>query len=363
MSYEKKMKDLMARLVSMSPVPPPYPDDETPMARHETAKSPRPALAFAAAAALVALLAVPLLLFTGGEEAPLAGSSTTTSTTEVLETTTTTTVGTTTTSTGDTTTSVQSRELAGVSGVVFLTQTPENSFLGNPALVPIELEVVARGVFDVDPDMLDAVAAVIDHGRELPAGLETSIPLDVQVVSLTAEDGVVVADMNEAFLDGAGGLLADVTMLNQLIYTLTFETSEQEVLFTVGGEPVEAFGSEGIVLTEPVGRDDFLDNAANIFLTQPIYEFEQIYAVNGLANTFEGALAVRVLDAAGNTVHEEPVQATCGSGCWGEFGVGIGSDLIVPGESAVQLFTYSAEDGSVTESIIVPIPEQGSFTE
>lgn len=363
MSYDKKMKDLMARLVSMSPEPPPYPEEETPMARHETRREWRPALVFAGAAALVALFAIPLLLFTGGEEPVAVPSSTTTTTVQVPETTTTIIETTTTTITPDsTTTSVESQGVASVGGVVFLTQTPEDSFLGNPALVPVGLEVIAEGYFDTDPNMLDALAAIESLGGELPAELENSIPVDVRLESRTVDNGIIVADMNEAFLSGAGGLLADTTMLNQLIYTLTYEMSEDLVLFTVGGEPVEAFGSEGIVLTDPVGRDSFLDDSANIFLTDPIQEFEHIYAVTGLANTFEASLMVRVLDGAGNTMHEEPVQATCGSGCWGEFGVGVDADLIVPGESSVQLFTYSAEDGSMIDVITVPIPEQGYWT-
>ena len=50
MSYEKKIKDLLGRLVAMSPEPPPYPE-ETPMA---TSQPPRkrmhPVLVFAGAA-------------------------------------------------------------------------------------------------------------------------------------------------------------------------------------------------------------------------------------------------------------------------------------------------------------------------
>jgi spore germination protein GerM len=360
MSHEKKMRDLMARLVSMSPEPPPYPEEETPMARHQTKRNRRPMLVFAGAAALVALLALPLLLFSGGSDPVAVPSSTTTTT--MTESSTTAPATTTTITPDSTTTSIGDRAVGSVSGVVFLTQTPENSFLGNPALVPIDLEVIARDLFETDSNILDALAAIDARGGTLPEGLESSIPPGVRVVGQAISDGVIVADMNQVFLEGAGGLLADTTMLNQLVYTLTHGRSEDEVLFTVDGEPVEAFGTEGIFLADAVGRDTFIDQLANIFLTDPISELEHVYAITGIANTFEGNLAVRVLDGGGNSVHEEFTQATCGSGCWGEFGVGVDSGLIVPGASSIQVFTYSAEDGSMIDVVTVPIPEQGYWS-
>jgi hypothetical protein len=53
------------------------------------------------------------------------------------------------------------------------------------------------------------------------------------------------------------------------------------------------------------------------------------------------------------------VQATSGSGTWGEFGVGVATDLVTPGESSIQLLQYSAEDGSPTNLITIPVFEDG----
>lgn len=367
MSYEKKIKDLLGRLVSMSPEPPPYPD-ETPMANHDKPRPrPHPMLMFAAGAALVAAVMVPVVLLSGDDIPVGAGTTTTTvqasSTISGESPTTTTTPPTTTTSTfAEPSTTL---DMASWESIVYLTEEPENSFLGNPALVPVLVEVNdPSGELRPDDYFTKALAAVRQQNGELPPGLGTSIPDAVEILDVSTEevDGELtwVVDMNRAWLDGAGGLLADVTMLNQLVYTITQGTPEIEgVLFTVGGEPVVTYGTEGIDLSSPVTRESYIDDLNLIFLTEPISEFEHVYAVVGRANTFEAALTVRVLDGAGQTIHEEPVQASCGTGCWGEFGVGIGSDLIVPGESSIQLFTYSAEDGSMTNVITVPIPESG----
>lgn len=364
MSNEKKIRDLMARLVSMSPEPPPFPE-ETTMAQHREPKRTRPLLVFAGAAALVIALAVPLLLFTGGgEPEPIA----TTTTTTTPATSTTNAVVTTTTVPGTTTTTLESTTTVPVSsmwtGTVFLFQSPESSFRGNPALVPVTLQLTdTSGSLGAEAQFTDALAVL---GSELPelvadAGLMNAIPSEVRIVSLSTEaiDGtdVWVADMNEAFLAGAGGLLADFTMLNQLIYTITWgEGTDAGVLFTVNGEPVTAFGSEGLGLTEPVYRDTFQEELAPIFLTEPLLRLGPSYQVTGMANVFEAMLAVQVLDGSGEVVHEEPVMATCGSGCWGSFTVEIDPTLITPGESSIRLLTHSAEDGSAIDVITVPIP-------
>jgi hypothetical protein len=243
------------------------------------------------------------------------------------------------------------------SGTVFLYQAPENSFKNDPALVPLSLRVTdptgSLGPADVFTAALSAL------GTGIPDGFESAIPGDVAIVGLSAtEAGEVLADMNEAFLEGAGGLLADFTMLNQLIYTLTYADPALEVLFTVNGEPVETFGSEGLALTSPVGRETFQEELALIYLTAPVAaDGEGGYLVEGLANVFEASLWVNVLDADGTVVHEEYVMALCGTGCWGEFSTTIDAELIVPGASSIQALTYSAEDGSDTDVVTIPIPE------
>lgn len=359
MSNEKKIKELMARLVSMSPEPPPYPE-ESPVARPAAARKRRPALVFVGAAALVVLLAVPLLLMNGGEDPVVAGSSTTTSTTSP-ETSTTTPATTSTSEPGTTTTTATAA--VDVSGIVYLFTAPENSFGGNPALVPISVTVQVSGASEEEVDFFTAWQWVVEGREGLPGDLETSVPTSVRVESTSVEGDMIVADMNEAFLAGAAepGLLSDMTMLNQLIYTLTSTDPETSVLFTVNGEPVEAYGSEGLDLTEPVERETFRDDHLHLInLTGPVLQQDNgSYLVEGIANVFEASLTWQILDGAGEVVHEEFTTASCGTGCWGEFAIEVSADLIVPGESSIRLFTYSAEDGSATNMITIPIPEDG----
>ncbi|HEX6221868.1 MAG TPA: GerMN domain-containing protein, partial [Acidimicrobiia bacterium] len=306
MSYEKKMKDLLGRLVAMSPEPPPYPE-ETPMATTETPrKRPHPALVFAGAVALVAALAVPVILLTGGE-GPVAGGTSTTTTSIAPTTTSEPGTSSTTAPSSTSTTSASTTSTTAATawqGTIFLYQTPENSFLGNPALVPIQVEVTDPSTqLTANDPFTTALAAM---GGDLPPGLENAIPPQVQILSIGESTDTIVADMSEAFLDGAGGLLADITMLNQIIYTLTQDDPDKQVEFTVNAQPAEAYGTEGLVLTDPVDRDSFLTELGLIFLIEPIMEVENVYVVAGRSNTFEAILTLRVVDSEGATIHEEP---------------------------------------------------------
>jgi hypothetical protein len=348
MSYEKKIKDLLGRLVAMSPEPPPYPEEMS-VTSKQTTRRRRPALVFVGAAALVAALAVPVILLTMGQEPDAIA----TTTTQAVATTSTTVQPSTTTTMVPSTSTTSLPVPITWSGVVYLYQEPENSFVGSPALVPLILEV--NGPLGGDTEFTQALAAV---GDSLPEGFSNAIPADVVLQSMSSDGEVITADMSETFVDGAGGLLADYTMLNQLIYSLTHQGLEDlSVLFTVGGEPVETFGFEGLDLSSPVGRGDFLDHLHVINLTSPIVASDGEYQLSGFANVFEATVSVAVLDATGEVVHEEFVTTTCGTGCWGEFSTEIAADLIVPGESSIRVFTHSAEDGSVTDAITVPIPE------
>ena len=359
-SDDRRMKELADRLVAMSPEPPPYPEEVSVTQREESSKR-RPALVFAGAALVVLLAAgIPLLLARGGGEVDPAATSTTSTVastvTTVPEATTTTGAAPTTTAPPVTTTQpapTTTIPSEGVGGVfIFLTQTPENSFTGNPALVPFLV-----GRFATDEPLDDAQVALELLTRDelfLPDGFQTMIPAPVEVVSVTRSDQIVTVDMNEAFLDGAGGLLADMTMLNQLIFTAGDGEEVSEVLFTVGGQPVNAFGSEGLDLSQPVGRDAFVDQLNSVNLDSALSgSGDSPLAVTGFANVFEATVSLEVVDAGGSVVHEAFTTATCGTGCWGAFSFLV--DYAFTGEETVRVFWHSAEDGSPSDVVSVPV--------
>ncbi|HET7847126.1 MAG TPA: Gmad2 immunoglobulin-like domain-containing protein, partial [Acidimicrobiia bacterium] len=340
-----------------SPEPPPFPEEHIVTQPTNGSKKQSPVLIFVGAAAIVIVLAlVPILLLRGGGEVAPIGTTTTTSTvpstepTEPVVTTTSIAEVTTTVPEGTTT---PATEAQGV--VVFLVQSPENSFTGNPAMVPFFTMAEA---LPGDSAELTALRRLTFDGLVPPPGFQSMIPDAVEVVGVTRSpsDQLITVDMNQAFVDGAGGLLADFTMLNQLIFTAGDGEEISEVLFTVGGEPVTAFGSEGLDISQPLGRDAFLDQLNSVNLDSAVTGTgDSPLVISGFANVFEATVSLELVDTAGSVVYEAFTTATCGTGCWGAFSFNIDDFDFAATPVTVRVFFHSPEDGEPADVVSVPV--------
>ena len=367
-SDDRKMKELANRLVAMSPEPPPYPEEVS--VTHREDSKPRPVLVFAGAALVVLLLAaIPIFLSRGGGEVdPVASSTTstvpTTVTTQPQASTTVTTEAPATTTTVPATTTTTAPVVETEEAVLYAVQTPENSFTGNPALVALRGVVLPGG--ETLHSGWEGLYALTMEGLFLPDGFANMVPSAVDILGVTADDHTVTVDMNDAFLAGSGsGLLGDFTMLNQLIYTTTVQGGFESVLFTVNGAPVTAFGSEGLDLSEPQGRDAYLDQLNSVNVDSPIQGIgDESLRVAGFANVFEATVSLEVVDASGNVVQEDFATATCGTGCWGAYEFEV--DYSFVGDETIRVFWHSAEDGSPSDVVSIPVlwddPDGWDFT-
>lgn len=334
---DRRIKDLMGRVAEMAPESPPFPEDAVTVTPLQPRRTVSPALVFAGAALLVLAVALPLLFL--GDGAPEPADITAPAPVP-------------TTTVPDTAPTTETPVVETVAVEVYLTQEPENSLRGNPALVPV------RGLgsaVDGEPEVLAALRTLVDPELSPPPGLATIIPDGVEVLGFSQEDEfTLVVDMNDRFLQGAGGLLADVTMLNQLIWTATQGNAEAGVRFTVNGAEPGPYGSEGILLDTAFTRDYYLSELNNVLVTTPIGP--ESTEISGIANVFEANVAYEIRDAAGEAVAGGFTMATCGTGCWGSFTIDVDPDLLEPGGQA-RLFWNSPEDGEPTNVVVVPIPE------
>jgi Immunoglobulin-like domain of bacterial spore germination/Sporulation and spore germination len=368
---DRKMKELADRLVAMSPEPPPYPEEVSVTQREDS--KPRPVLVFAGAALVVLLLAaIPLYLSRGGSEVnPVASSTTstvpTTVTTQPQASTTVTTEQPATTTTVPATTTTTAPVVEAEEAVLYAVQTPENSFTGNPALVAFRGTVVPAVHFEepMNP-AYPGLYALTSENLFLPDGFSNMVPAAVEILGVTPGEHTVTVDMNEAFLAGSGsGLLGDFTMLNQMISTASAFGEIESVLFTVNGEPVTAFGSEGLDLSEPQGRDAYLDQLNSVNVDSPIQgQGDESLRVAGFANVFEATVSLEVVDGSGNVVREDFTTATCGTGCWGGYEFEV--DYPFVGDETIRVFWHSAEDGSPSDVVSIPVlwddPDGWDFT-
>ena len=336
---DRRIKELMGRMVDMAPEAPPFPEEMVTVVPAPAKRSMRPALVFATAAAVVLLVALPLLLFQsdGGVDPAVTTVPAPVPTTTVPE-------------TG--TTAVPELQVT-MPVVVYLTQEPGNSPTGgNPALIPV---ATLGSAPEGQPASLAALRALLDPALTPPPGLDDTVPDEVAVLGVAEDGDTITVDMNQAFLAGAGsGFLGDVTMLNQLIYTATQGNPEVGVVFTVEGQAPGPFGSEGILLDTAFTRDYYLEEVNSVIVTTPVGP--ESTEVTGLARVFEATVAYEIRDAAGEVVEDGFTMVTCGSGCWGEYTFDLDPALLEPG-GEVRVFWGSPEDGEPSDVVTIPIPE------
>ncbi len=192
--------------------------------------------------------------------------------------------------------------------------------------------------------------------EEQSIGFTSAIPPGTRLLGLTIENGIATVDLSGQFAEG-GGSFSMMARVAQVIFTLTQFPSVQAVLFQLDGQPVEALGGEGLMLDEPLGRDDFEALLPAIFVESPA-PFDVVsgpFHLQGTANTFEATFMVRLTDASGAVLLEQPVMATSGSGTRGSFDVTL--DLTVPRAGPVTLTVYeaSAHDGSPVNVVEIPL--------
>jgi spore germination protein GerM len=224
-----------------------------------------------------------------------------------------------------------------------------------PFLVPVYREAPASG-FDAELVMellLEGPSPDETSGTPM---ISTAIPEATSLLGVTVDGGVAAVDLSGEYDDG-GGSFGMFARLAQVVYTLTRLPDVDEVAFSVDGEPVTTFSSEGIELDGPQQRDDYYDLLPPIFVDSPAWgePVTSPVAVRGLSNVFEAVSQVMLTDDDGLPLFEETVMATCGTGCWGEWESEIPYTLDREQFGALIVWEFSARDGSQINTREYPI--------
>jgi hypothetical protein len=77
--------------------------------------------------------------------------------------------------------------------------------------------------------------------------------------------------------------------------------------------------------------------------------------IAGSADVFEATVNIRVLDANGEIVAESFAMATCGTGCRGDFSTQVEVPIHTKQPGTIQVFEYSAKDGSMINVVEIPV--------
>jgi hypothetical protein len=203
-----------------------------------------------------------------------------------------------------------------------------------------------------------SIEALLDgpSSEEAEAGVGSAVPDGTELIDLAIESGTATVDLSGAFESG-GGSLSMRMRLAQVVWTLTQFDTVDGVAFEVDGQAVEAFGGEGVVLDGPQTRADFEDLLPAILVESPLIgaQVGSPVTISGTADVFEATVSIRVLDEDGNAIVTTFTNATCGTGCRGDYSASVRYEVDHDQAGTVMVFEASAMDGSPQNVVSIPV--------
>ena len=229
------------------------------------------------------------------------------------------------------------------------------SFQDNAGLAPV-LREVPRTKAVATAAMRALLAGPNEAELAARPAMYTAIPDETTLLGISITDGVATVNLSKEFESG-GGSMSVQSRLAQVVYTLTQFPTVTGVRFELDGAPVTTFSGEGVVLSGPVGRDEFRGQLPAIFVDRPAWgaSLGNPGIVSGEANVFEATFQVEILDARGRAIARKTVTASCGTGCWGTFRTTLSYTATTAQWGTLRVFELSAKDGSPTNITEYPV--------
>ncbi|MCP4224318.1 MAG: hypothetical protein GY773_13325, partial [Actinomycetia bacterium] len=196
-----------------------------------------------------------------------------------------------------------------------------------------------------------------DERAGTPA-ISGGLPDGTELLGLTIADGTARVDLSSEIED-IGGTFGEMSVLAQLVFTLTQFSTVDEVVLLIEGQQVEFFGSHGMDVTPSIDRDYFLGGGlvAEILIDTPAWfaPAGSPILVSGLARAFEATVQWALYDNDGLVLDEGFTMASTGGPDWGTFQFAVPYTVDTPQLGALMMWEDSARDGSPIHLVEHPI--------
>lgn len=124
---------------------------------------------------------------------------------------------------------------------------------GDLDLVP--MEVLVRDTKDPEVVLATAFNRLLTGSPD--TNTSSSIPEGTKLLNIAVQDDGVHLNLSREFTSG-GGSASMMSRLGQVIYTATSLESDANVWLYVDGEPLELLGGEGLEISQPTTRENFI---------------------------------------------------------------------------------------------------------
>ncbi len=189
---------------------------------------------------------------------------------------------------------------------------------------------------------------------ESSAGLSSQIPAGTTLLGVSISSGTATVDLSSSFTSAAGPSTMPLRIA-QVVYTLTQFPTVTGVRFAINGQGVTVIG--GVPVQAPQTRTMYASYLPAITVQAPFIG-EQVTSpvtVSGAADVFEAVVSVRVLDSAGNEITRTFTNATCGTGCRGDYSVTISYTVPRTEPGTIEVFERSAKTGLPINVQLIPV--------
>lgn len=186
------------------------------------------------------------------------------------------------------------------------------------------------------------------------------LPPGTEILAVEVKDGIAIVNFNRKVLEASVGSSLEALGITSIVNTLCEFPGVEKVSFLVEGtvdeETMDWWGHVGLY-EQPFEPNWNAVMKPAIWVTSPLPgdKIENPVIIRGKAMVFEASLSGRIKDSSGKTLAQGNTMASKGAPERGDFQLELRFDSPTTEDGYLEVFTYSAKDGSEIIEAKIPI--------